>query len=214
MSIDAIIWDYGGVFCGSPFEALRDVAAERDIDAHQYFQVIFGSYDRDTDHPWHRLERGEVTLEIARNEILELGRRDGIDADPFHFFGAMATSGAGATREDVVEFAKQVRADGVITALVTNNAAEFREHWRKSIPLDDLFDHVIDSSEVGMRKPDPRIFELALDKLGAQPSRTVFLDDFQGNLDGAGRLGIQGVLVENDYQQALAQVRSLRGQLR
>lgn len=210
MSIEAVIWDYGGVFCGSPFEALRGVAQERELDPHQYFQIIFGSYDRDTDHPWHRLERGEVTLEIARDEILELGKRDGIDADPFHFFAAMATSGAGATREDVVAFAKGLFREGVSCALVTNNAAEFREHWRKSIPLDELFHQVIDSSEVGVRKPDPKIFELALDRLGVSPERAVFLDDFQGNIDAAERVGIRGILVESDYSAALDRVRALR----
>lgn len=209
MKIEAVIWDFGGVFCGSPFEALTDVARDRGVDARQYFQIIFGSYERDTDHPWHRLERGEVTLEVARNEILELGQRDGIDADPFHFFAAMAQSGGGDAREDVVAFAKAIKADGIATALVTNNAAEFRDHWRNAIPIDDLFHHVIDSSEVGLRKPDPKIFELALEQLGADAERTVFLDDFQGNLDAAARLGIRGILVESEYAAAIARVREL-----
>ncbi|MBW2269200.1 MAG: HAD family phosphatase [Deltaproteobacteria bacterium] len=211
MKIEAVIWDFGGVFCGSPFEALADVARERDVDAHQYFQIIFGSYDRDTDHPWHRLERGEITLELAREDILELGQRDGIDADPFHFFMAMAKSGGGAAREDVVAFGKQLKADGLATALVTNNAAEFRDHWRNAIPIDELFHHVIDSSEVGLRKPDPEIFELALERLGARAESAVFLDDFQGNLDAAARLGIRGILVEPDYAPALETLRRLLG---
>jgi epoxide hydrolase-like predicted phosphatase len=203
MTIEAIIWDFGGVFCGSPFEALADVAREREVDARQYFQIIFGSYDRDTDHPWHRLERGEVTLEVARDEILALGKRDGIDADPFHFFAAMAKSGGGATREDVVTFAKRLKADGLASALITNNAAEFREHWRNALPLAELFDVVIDSSEVGLRKPDPKIFELALARLGTSAEASVFLDDFQGNLDAAAQLGIRGILVKPDYLPAL-----------
>lgn len=211
MAVEAIIWDFGGVFCGSPFDALADVARERDVDARHYFQIIFGSYDKDTDHPWHQLERGEITLESARDQILELGRRDSIDADPFHFFAAMAKSGGGDTREDVVAFGKQLKSGGLASALVTNNATEFREHWRKAIPLDDLFHEVIDSSEVGLRKPDPRIFELALERMGARAEATIFLDDFQGNLDAAAELGIRGILVETDYQPALERVRQLIG---
>ena len=211
MAVRAVIWDFGGVFCGSPFEALADVARERDIDAHQYFQIIFGSYDRDTDHPWHRLERGEITLEVAREEIMELGRRDGIDADPFHFFIAMAKSGGGAAREDVVEFAKGLKQGGIGTALITNNAAEFRAHWQKAIPVADLFHHVIDSSEVGLRKPDPKIFELALERLEIEPGSAVFLDDFEGNVAAAERVGIRGILVENDYAGALEALRRLIG---
>ena len=108
-----------------------------------------------------------------------------------------------------VTFGKQLKADGVLTALVTNNAAEFRDHWRNAIPLDELFHHVIDSSEVGMRKPDPKIFELALERLGTRAESTVFLDDFQGNLDAAAQLGIRGILVEPDYAPALESVRRL-----
>lgn len=209
MPIEAIIWDFGGVFCGSPFEALADVARERGFDARQYFQIIFGSYDRDTDHPWHRLERGEVTFDVAREEILVLGQRDGIDADPFHFFAAMAKSGGGAARPEVVEFARGLKRDGLATALITNNAAEFRAHWRNAIPVDELFHHVIDSSEVGVRKPDPRIFELTLEHLELPAERAVFLDDFAGNVEAAERVGIRGILVENDYSAALDEVRRL-----
>ena len=121
----------------------------------------------------------------------------------------MAQSGGGAAREDVVAFGKQLKTDGMATALVTNNAAEFRDHWRNAIPLDDLFHHVVDSSEVGLRKPDPKIFELALEHLGASAANTLFLDDFQGNLDAAAQLGIRGILVETDYEPALEAVRRL-----
>ena len=152
-----------------------------------------------------------MTLEVARDAILELGKRDGIEADPFHFFAAMATSGAGASREDVVAFGKELKTSGLATALVTNNAAEFREHWTKAIPIDELFHHVIDSSEVGLRKPDPRIFELALERMGTAAERTVFLDDFHGNVDAAADVGIRGILVEDDYTSALDELRRLVG---
>jgi epoxide hydrolase-like predicted phosphatase len=206
--IEAVIWDYGGVFSGSPFGAMAGVAREMGVDPERYLEIVFGPYDRDTDHPWHRLERGELALVAARAEIIELGRREGIDSDPFHLFGAMSRGGGGP-RADVVSCAREMKAAGLRTALVTNNAVEFRDFWRRSIPLDELFHCVIDSSEVGVRKPDPRIFELALERLGVPAARAVFLDDYAGNVEAARRVGIRGVLVTDDYADALAELARL-----
>jgi epoxide hydrolase-like predicted phosphatase len=210
VSIEAVLWDYGGVFSGSPFDAMATVAREMGVDPQRYLALVFGPYDRDTDHPWHRLERGEIPLAVARAEIRELGRREGVDSDPFHLFGAMSRGGGGA-RAEVVDFARGLRGSGLRTALVTNNAVEFRGFWRRSIPLDELFDHVIDSSEVGLRKPDPRIFELALLRLEVPAGRAVFLDDYAGNVEAARRVGIRAVLVTDDYGAALAELARLLG---
>ena len=209
MVIEAVIWDFGGVFIGSPFTAMAEVARNLDVDPKRYFGAVFGPYDRDTDHPWHRLERGEITFEVAREEILALGRKDGFDADPVHFFSAMTRNGGGEARSEVVEFAKQLKASGMATALLTNNAVEFREAWSRTVPVDELFHHVIDSSEVGMRKPDPKIFELALERLGGVAAeRAVFLDDYPGNIEAANRVGIRGILVTEDYLAALDELRT------
>jgi epoxide hydrolase-like predicted phosphatase len=203
----AVLWDYGGVFSGSPFHAMAGVAQKQGVDPQRFLELVFGPYDHDTDHPWHRLERGELTLEVARAEIIALGQAEGIDSDPFHLFTAM---GGGGTRSDVVEFARDVKRSGVATALVTNNAVEFRDYWRRSIPIDELFHHVIDSSEVGMRKPNPRIFELALERLGGiDPASAVFVDDWPGNVEAARRVGLHGVLVTEDYAAALAELHPL-----
>jgi len=204
--IRAVIWDYGGVFSGSPFDAMAGVARKLGVDPQRYLEIVFGPYDRDTDHPWHRLERGEATLESARAEIIELGRLDGIDSDPFHLFIAMGGAGM---RAEVVDCARGLKARGMGSALVTNNAREFRDYWRRSIPLDELFHHVIDSSEVGLRKPDPRIFELALERLGVEASAAVFLDDHPGNVEAARRVGIRGLLVTDQYGEALAELARL-----
>ncbi len=209
MAIDAVLWDYGGVFSASPFEAMERLAESVGVAPDRYVGLIFGPYDRDDDHPWHRLERGEISLGDARDQILELGRAEGVEADLLHFIAAMAKEGIGV-RDEVVALAREVKSSGTGTALVTNNIAEFREHWRKSIPIDELFHHVVDSSEVGLRKPDPRIFELALEKVGAaDPGRTVFLDDYAGNVEAARRVGIQGILVTSDFGEALDELRAL-----
>jgi len=208
VAIEAVIWDFGGVFIGSPFAAMAEIARNLDVDPERYFDAVFGPYDHDTDHPWHQLERGEITLEAAREEIVALGRAGGFDADPFHFFGAMSRNGSGEARSEVVDFAKQLKEGGTPTALLTNNVVEFREAWSRALPVDELFHHVIDSSEVGMRKPDPKIFELTLERLGGiAAERAVFLDDYPGNIEAANRVGIRGILVTEDYLPALDELR-------
>ena len=99
--------------------------------------------------------------------------------------------------DDVVAHVAGLRADGYRTALVTNNVREGSATWRAMIPVDDLFDVVVDSSAVGMRKPDPAIFTHTLDLLGGiAPDRAVFLDDVEGNLVGARLAGLHTILVE------------------
>jgi epoxide hydrolase-like predicted phosphatase len=107
----------------------------------------------------------------------------------------------------VIDRTRQLRADGYKTALVTNNIVEFREFWRPMVPLDELFDVVVDSSEVGVRKPDRRIYEMTLAELGGvDPARSVFLDDYVGNVEAARRLGMYGIVVESDPVPALAEL--------
>jgi epoxide hydrolase-like predicted phosphatase len=207
--IQAVLFDYGGVFTEAPSRVLRRMAQDIGAPPRQLFEVIFGPSHADSDHPWHRLERGELTLVEAREQIMQLGRQDGLEADPFTFLEGMG-AGGGGVREEVSSCVREVRADGRRTALVTNNAVEFRAYWRKSLPLDELFDAVIDSSEVGMRKPDPGIFHLTLDRLGGiEPQRSVLLDDFNGNIEAARAVGMHGVLVGEDPRPALQELRAL-----
>jgi epoxide hydrolase-like predicted phosphatase len=203
--VEAVLFDFGGVFTDSPFSAARSLGAELGAEPERVLELIFGPYDADTNHPWHRLERGEISLVAARGEILELGRAEGIASDPFRVFELM--SGSHGARDAVIDRTRRLRAAGIRTALVTNNVSEFRERWRQLVPVDELFELVVDSSEVGIRKPDPRIFELALERLGGiAPERTIFLDDWEGNVEAARRLGIRGLRVDEDPSSALAEL--------
>ena len=98
----------------------------------------------------------------------------------------------------MVDAARTLRADGYRTSLLTNNIAEGRDSWRPLLPLDELFDDIVDSCEVGMRKPNPAIFRLALDRLGGiDPARAIMLDDHPGNCAGARLAGLTAILVED-----------------
>jgi putative hydrolase of the HAD superfamily len=207
-SIDAVLFDFGGVFTASPFDAAEELGASLGAAPGRLLEIVFGPYHEDTDHPWHRLERGEIPFLEARDAILALGRAEGIDADPFRLFALMGRDDG--ARAPMVERAQRIVARGYRTALVTNNAHEFREGWRRLVPADELFQVIVDSSEVGMRKPDPRIFALALERLGGiAPERALFLDDAASNVAAAAKLGIRSVLVRSDLSDALAALDAL-----
>jgi epoxide hydrolase-like predicted phosphatase len=205
-SVRAVLFDFGGVFMASPFSAVRAFGARLGMPPERAIETIFGVYDSDTDHPWHRLERGEMSLIAAREAILEIGNV-GQRIDLFEALGELRDA---TVRPDVVQLARDARALGVKTAVVTNNVREFGNGWRAMLPVEELFDVVVDSAHVGVRKPDARIFQLALDRLGGiAPHDAVFLDDFPGNVAAAERLGIRGILVEDDYRPAMDALRAL-----
>ncbi len=207
--IRAVLFDFGGVFTPSPFEGARAYGAQIGADPQRVLDLVFGPYHEDTDHPWHRLERGELPLVDARNAIIALGEAEGVDADPFKLFASMANGPRGAY-DAMLDRARRVVAKGYRTALVTNNIVEFRDSWRKMVPADELFQVIVDSSEVRMRKPNPAIFHHTLGLLGGvKPEECLFLDDAASNVEAAERLGIRGVVVKPDLRDALAALDAL-----
>ena len=204
-----MLFDFGGVFLPSPFEVLYKAASKFGVPPETVLMTCFGSYDQDTDHPWHRLERGEVSAEEALAGIAALGKESGFDIDPIAVLGSAIGTGD-IVRDDVVTAVRDVKALGLKTAVVTNNIREYGPKWRKLLPLDEIFDVVVDSSEEGIRKPDRRIFELTLDRLGDVPAeRAIFLDDAPGNVAAATGLGMRAILVRSNHEPALAELRTL-----
>jgi putative hydrolase of the HAD superfamily len=196
-----VLFDFGGVFTPSPFPVIADAAPEFGLTPEAAIMLCFGVYDQDGDHPWHRLERGEISLEVARAELGALAREQEVEVDMLALFGRMGKPDP--DREIMVEGARRIRERGLRTALVTNNVAEFGEGWRRMVPVDELFEVIIDSSTVGVRKPDPKIFQLALDALGVTAQDAVLVDDHPGNIAAAEALGMVGVLVGPDRPRAL-----------
>lgn len=207
-TIDAVFWDFGGVFTASPFHAVRPYSESLGIAHEELLELVFGPYHLDTDHPWHRLERGEGTLADAMGAAVAAATARGIAFDPRAFFGAMRDD---IDRSIVVATVRELRAHGVRHCIITNNAKEFADGWRALVPVDELFDEVVDSSAVGMRKPNPAIYELAMARLDVtDPSRAVFLDDFEPNVTAARALGLHGVVVAHP-DPAMAELRRLAG---
>jgi putative hydrolase of the HAD superfamily len=207
--VEAVLWDVGGVFLPSPFSHIRSHGTEAGIDGDRLIELVFGPYHEDTDHPWHRLERGQLSFADCNAALIALAAEEGVDVDPM---AVLMTMGGGEglriVRQDVVEVAVAAKASGRKAAIVTNNIKEFSDGWRGLFEdLDAIADVIVDSSAVGLRKPDPAIFRLALEELGGiAPERAVFLDDAPGNIAAAEALGIHAILVEDDYRPALQEL--------
>lgn len=208
-TVKAVLFDFGGVFTASPFTAFEDMGSELGAKPGQVNEIMFGSYAIDGDHPWHQLERGEISLEQARNDIMAIGQRDfGIPLDIYQLFAKMPRDGG--LRHQLVERVASLKDDGYTTGIITNNVKEFSDGWRSLLPVDELFDLVVDSSSEGVRKPNADIFHLTLERLGGlDAGDTIFLDDHEANVAAADAIGMQTVHVGEDIQQAIGSLDQL-----
>jgi putative hydrolase of the HAD superfamily len=186
-AITAVLFDFAGVLTSSPWGALTAAGGGN-------LELLIGSYEEDTDHPWHQVERGEMAIADWATAVSETGRQQGIEVD---FTPLQALLGEMTLHEPIIERVRSLRTEGYRLGLITNNVREGSAVWRALVPVDELFDAVVDSSEVGMRKPNPAIYHHALDLLGGvPPAEAVFLDDSPGNVVGAQRAGLRAILVE------------------
>ena len=129
---EAFLFDFGGVFTDSPFTAVEDFGRAIGADPSRVSAIVFGSYEHDGEHPWHRLERGEIALEAARESILALGREGGLEVDIYQLFARMAGNDAGAASRGVLlEAVRGLRGAGYRTGIVTNNVREFGDGPRR-----------------------------------------------------------------------------------
>ena len=216
-AIDTVIFDLGGVLMvnGRHSDLVRRFPPEH---ADAALKAFVGDYAEDGDHPWHRLERGEITMVEFRDLSRAIFAAAGIQ--PLPQPAPEEGSSPGATRaplitfvpnEAMIDLVRRLRGAGLKTGVLTNNVREFRDGWRDALPLDDLFDDVVDSHEVGLRKPNPAIYELAATRLSTAPERVIFLDDVMSNVEAANRIGMTGVFVDVDATSAIEAVERLVG---
>ncbi len=189
-----MITDWGGVMTSPIVDSVNAWLAADGIDRESYLAVmrqwVKQAYSDGTDpNPIHALERGESTndefeLALAKELVLENG---GPVAGP----GLLARMFAGQTLDgEMLALFRKLKASGVPTGLLSNS-------WGGGYPTElfpDMFDAVVISGEVGMRKPEPRIFLHAAQLLGLEPPECVFIDDIQANITAAEQIGFTGVL--------------------
>jgi len=206
----AVLWDFGGVILSSPFEAFNRY--ETEIGLPKDFIRSLNARNGDT-NAWAKMERSEVSLEGFVELFEEEARQQGHKLDGWRILQSLS----GDIRPQMVEALRRCsRAFRV--ACITNNMkhgegpgmARSADKAKAVAEIMTLFEHVVESSKLGLRKPDPRIYRHACDLLGVQPEDCVYLDDLGINLKPARALGMRTIKV-GDPDLAIDELQAMVG---
>jgi putative hydrolase of the HAD superfamily len=205
--ITTVISDFGGVLTNPLWEAFAVVQADFGIEPEALGSAMAAVMEREGVHPLHELETGRLSepafMSMLGDELrAQLGRDVGMHRFSDVYWAELRVN------EPVVELLRELKAAGYRLALLTNNVREWEPRWRAMLPIDELFEDVVDSGFVGLRKPDRAIYELSCSRLGVAPSECLFLDDFPHNCDAARELGMNAVWFQ-DTPQAIQDVRDV-----
>jgi putative hydrolase of the HAD superfamily len=201
---DILISDFGGVLTTPLQEGFLAYQDESGVSLEELGKAMGLAAEEHGDHPLFVLERGEITETEFRDRI-EVHLDDGFDLARLR---ALYFERLDPNRQ-MIHFIRDLRSRGVRAALLTNNVREWEPLWRAKLPeIDELFELVVDSAFVGLRKPDPAIYELTLERLGgASPEQCVFVDDLDVNCETARGLGMAAVRFV-DAGQAIPEIES------
>jgi putative hydrolase of the HAD superfamily len=197
----ALISDFGGVLTSPLIEGFLAYQDESGVAFEELGKAMGRVAEAHGAHPLFQLERGEISEaefgELVQSELeqeLDFARLRTLYFEHLH------------PNRPMIDYVREVRARGVRTALLTNNVREWEPRWRAKLPeLDEIFEVVVDSAFVGMRKPERGIYELTLERLGIDARDCVFVDDLAHNCDAARELGMTAVLFET-AEQAIPEI--------
>jgi putative hydrolase of the HAD superfamily len=199
----ALISDFGGVLTSPLQDGFLAYQEESGVSLEDLGRAMARASEEHGEHPLFVLERGEISAREFRARIAP-HLEDGFDLTRLStlYFERMRPNRA------MIEFVRELRGRGLRTALLTNNVREWEPLWRAKLPeIDELFEVVVDSAFVGLRKPDPAIYELTLARLGLAGEECVFVDDLEVNCEAARGLGMTAVRFER-AEQAIPELRS------
>jgi putative hydrolase of the HAD superfamily len=189
-----VISDFGGVLTTPLIGSFAAFQDQTGISAEQLGIAMQATAERDGAHPLFELETGRLTegeflTRIAAALEPALGHRPKMLRFSEIYFEALEPN------ERMIDLMRDLRGRGYRMALLTNNVREWEPLWRSMLPVDEIFELVVDSGFVGVRKPDPPIYELTLQRLGdgIEAGECLFVDDVEVNIDTARELGMSAV---------------------
>jgi putative hydrolase of the HAD superfamily len=207
--IRALISDFGGVLSTPLSRGFLAYQEEAGISLEELGLAMARAGEAHGEHPLFALERGEIAeAEFARRLEEQLDGRFDLGRLRELYFERLEPN------ETMIRYVAQLRARGLRTALLTNNVREWEPLWRGKLPqLDRIFELVVDSAFVGLRKPDPEIYELTLERLGGdlRAGECLFVDDLEVNCETARALGMTAVRFQT-AKQAIAELDSALSQ--
>ena len=208
--ITAVISDFGGVLTTPLVQSFAAVQDQTGIPFEQLIKAMTMIQGKDGKHPLFELETGKLSEAdfLAKiGDALEpmLGHRPELHRFREIYFEALHPN------EPMIELMREAKERGFRMGLLTNNVREWEPLWRSMLPVDEIFEVVVDSGFVGCRKPDREIYDLTLERMGSPaPQACLFIDDTDVNCDAARALGMSAVhYVSND--QAIPEIRAALG---
>jgi putative hydrolase of the HAD superfamily len=206
LSHKAVISDFGGVLTTPLLQSFVAFQDQTGIAMEKLGVAMQRLAERDGRHPLFELEKGRVSEpefldRIATELEPELGHRPEMHRFSEIYFDALEPN------QPMIELMRELRRRGLRLALLTNNVREWEPLWRSMIPVDELFEVVVDSAFVGHRKPEREIYEIVLQRLGLSADECVFVDDTEVNCDAARKLGMTAVHFRSN-DRAIAEIRA------
>jgi putative hydrolase of the HAD superfamily len=197
--IEAVITDFGGVLTSPLLDSFTTFQDSSGISLEALGRAMAAVAARDGANPLFELETGRITEaqflgSLARELTSQLGRQVELHSFGERYFAHLHPN------EQMIDYMRSLREQGLRLAICTNNVREWEGRWRAMLPIDEIFDVVVDSAFVGTRKPEPRIYEITLDRIDAAPDQAVFIDDVEDNVEAARALGIRSVWFRSSDQ--------------
>ncbi len=201
MAIRAVISDFGGVLTTPLLGSFTAVQDETGITVESLGQAMQRIAERDGENPLHDLERGRIAetdflAAIARELAPELGHEPELHRFSEIYFEALDPN------RPMIDLMGGLRTRGYRMALLTNNIREWEPLWRRMLPVEEIFEVIVDSAFVGVRKPEPDIYQLTLERIGdgIGAVECLFVDDVEPNVAAARELGMATVHFRNNDQ--------------
>jgi putative hydrolase of the HAD superfamily len=204
--IEAIVSDFGGVLTTPLLTSFLAVQDEIGIDPAHFGPALSAVTAEDGVNPLFAMERGEMSEADFLERLSDgleplLGHRPHLHRFREIYFTALHPN------EEMIGLMRELKESGKRMAMLTNNVREWEPLWRSMLPVDEIFETVVDSAFVGCRKPEPRIYELTLERLGLPAAACLFVDDIEHNCEAARAAGMSAVHFR-DNEQAIAEIRA------
>jgi len=207
--IRAIVSDFGGVLTTPLLSSFVAVQDEIGIATEDLGKAMRAATEKRGENPLYEMERGELAegafLDLLADALEPLvGHRPHLHRFREVYFEALHPNG------EMIELMRELKASGLKMALLTNNVREWEPLWRSMLPVDEIFEEIVDSAFVGCRKPEARIYEMTLERIGMRAEECIFIDDLHPNCEGAEALGMSAVHFR-DNEQAIGEIRAALG---
>jgi putative hydrolase of the HAD superfamily len=197
--IRAVISDFGGVLTTPLMAAFGAYHEHSGIPLEALGKAMATVAEEDGAHPLFELEVGRMTEATFLAKLGAALRGHVGDEVEMHGFTDVYFANL-HPNDELIDHMRALRDRGYRMAMLTNNVREWEPLWRAMLPVDEIFELVVDSAFVGMRKPDPKIYELTLERLGLPASACLFVDDIDINCDAARELGMTPVWFRENAQ--------------